>query len=84
VRSLGAAAKGAVGEPTEIDESELDDTESGYGEENIRPEDDWVDWIDHTFQLRHDIRVTIKLPADLNSKEAERLAGFIRQVPFGE
>ena len=38
----------------------------------------------HPFQLRPGLRITIKLPVDLTSKEAERLAGFIRQVPFDE
>ena len=79
VRSLGAAAQGTA-EPEAIDptdegkEIEADLVEAEYE----------LGWIIHTFQLRPAQRVTIKLPADLTAREAERLAGFIRQVPFTE
>lgn len=84
VRSLGAAAQGA-GQPEAIDPTEIEDGEA-EAENETYLEDDWEkpDWITHTFQLRPAQRVTIKLPVDLTAKEAERLAGFIRQVPFSE
>jgi hypothetical protein len=84
VRSLGAAAQGVTGQPEAIDLTEIDDGEAEA--ENETSEDDFEkwDWITHTFQLRPTQRVTIKLPMDLTAKEAERLAGFIRQVPFSE
>ncbi len=85
VRSLGIAAQGGSAElasidPLSLDESEADSTEN---------EGQWSDWdsddgIEHNFQLRPDTRISIRLPKDLNAKEAERLAGFIRQLPFGE
>jgi hypothetical protein len=43
-----------------------------------------VGWLDHAFQLRPNLRITIKLPADMTSKEAERLSGFVRQLPFND
>ena len=65
-------------DPTEIEDGEAEENEtSGADREEL-------DWITHTFQLRPAQRVTIKLPVDLTAKEAERLAGFIRQVPFSE
>ena len=84
VRSLGAAAQGVTGQPEAIDPTEIEDGEAEA--ENETSEDDWEEyvWITHTFQLRPAQRVTIKLPVDLTAKEAERLAGFIRQVPFSE
>lgn len=63
----------------------------------VRREGDWDDvvdaavedsgnrdtsWLDHAFQLRPDLRITIKLPADMTAKEADRLAGFVRQLSF--
>lgn len=87
-RGLGQAAQGAAVQPEgieEIDPAELEDIE---GEAPEPPEAEAEagegEWIGHTFQLRPDVRLTIKLPVDLTSKEAERLAGFIRQVPFDE
>ena len=38
--------------------------------------------VDHPFTLRSGLVVTIKLPEDLNEKEAERLANFIRTLPL--
>ena len=84
VQSLGQAANGTVREPKGINEDDLEDTNADVGEDASWNEPDWIDWIDHTFQLRPDLQITFRLPADLNSKEAERLAGFIRSVPFGE
>jgi hypothetical protein len=87
VRSLGAAAQGITGQPEAIDLTEIEEIDDIEAEgENEGPEGNFEegwDWITHTFQLRPTERVTIKLPADLTAKEAERLAGFIRQVPFG-
>lgn len=83
-RGLGQAAQGAAVQPEQIeavDPAELEDEAEPAGETS---DDDVGDgeWISHSFQLRADLRLSIKLPADLTSKEAERLAGFIRQVPF--
>jgi hypothetical protein len=84
VRSLGAAAQGVTGQPEAIDLTEIEDGEAEAENETLEGDFEKWDWITHTFQLRPDQRVTIKLPVDLTAKEAERLAGFIRQVPFSE
>lgn len=88
-RGLGQAARGEAAQPEKIDEvdpDELEDSEADVetaGETSDEVgEDDGL--IAHSFQLRPDLRLSIRLPADLTSKEAERLAGFIRQVPFGD
>jgi hypothetical protein len=36
----------------------------------------------HVFQLRADLRVKIELPQDLTPAEAERLATFVKSLPF--
>jgi hypothetical protein len=88
VRSLGAAAKGAGGQPTKIDPTQLDEEAEADTAENEElgsdPGESEDEWITHSFQLRADLRLTIKLPVDLTSKEADRLSGFIRQVPFND
>jgi hypothetical protein len=38
--------------------------------------------IEHPFALRPGLRVTLSLPADLTQIEAERLATFLRSLPF--
>lgn len=81
VRSLGAAAQGTA-EPEAIDPTEID--EGREIEADLVEAEYELGWIIHTFQLRPAQRVTIRLPADLTAREAERLAGFIRQVPFSE
>jgi hypothetical protein len=43
---------------------------------------DTDDTVKHRYVLRQDFEVQIDLPADLNAVEAERLAGFIRTLPF--
>jgi len=45
---------------------------------------DDVEMLKHGFQLRRDLPVDLELPADLTPSEAERLAGFIRTLPFTE
>lgn len=38
--------------------------------------------INHQFQLRPNLRIEFALPADLSKSEAERLAEFMRTLPF--
>lgn len=38
--------------------------------------------LDHFFNLRPDVRLHLKLPQDLSVDEAERLAAFVRTLPF--
>jgi hypothetical protein len=40
------------------------------------------DLLDHRFHLRKDLDVALKLPSDLTSTEAARLAAFIQTLPF--
>lgn len=39
-------------------------------------------YIAHKFQLRRDAMIEVALPADFTSVEAERLAAFIKTLPF--
>jgi hypothetical protein len=40
------------------------------------------DLLEHNFRLRRDMSVPLRLPADLTSAEASRLAAFIQTLPF--
>jgi len=40
--------------------------------------------IRHSFHLRSNVSVFFDLPEDLTRSEADRLAGFIRSLPFQE
>ena len=39
-------------------------------------------FIEHTYALRPGVSVTIALPADLTTREAERIAAYIQTLPF--
>jgi hypothetical protein len=39
--------------------------------------------LDHTFKLRPALAITVSLPGDLSVNESERLATFIKSLPFG-
>jgi len=51
-----------------------------YGENAIESKESHT--IEHSFVLREDFRVTLKLPSDLSTTEASRLASFISSIPF--
>jgi hypothetical protein len=74
LRSIGSAAMGLSG-LTEIDG---DSDEVAHDDELL----DGPDLTEHNFVLRPDLRVTFDLPVDLTAQEAERLAAFIRTLPF--
>jgi hypothetical protein len=79
--SLGRIAQGAASQPESIDPTDLDDDDTETAE--IEGSDSsHGEWISHSFQLRADLRITLNLPTDITAKEAERLSGFILQVPF--
>ena len=40
------------------------------------------DWITHSFYLRPDVTLEIELPPDLTTREAIRIARFVRALPF--
>jgi hypothetical protein len=64
---IGKAAKG-----------ETLDITSDVGEEESAESD----LVEHQFNLRAGMVVTIELPADFSEKEAERLSGFLRSLPL--
>lgn len=38
--------------------------------------------ISHRFQLRPELVITVQLPSDITTVEADRLSGFLRSLPF--
>lgn len=75
VKNIGAASMGKADELVEVGSDVEDDSIS----ENIRAD---TDTIQHTYSLRPDRTITITLPKDFTSKEAERFASFIQTLPF--
>lgn len=79
--SLGLVAKGEAAIPELIDLSSLDEEEDDLA--TVVADDDAEDGtLSHVFQLRQDMSLHFSLPADLTAREAERLAAFIRSLPF--
>jgi hypothetical protein len=72
--SVGRAAAGEVTEVQALSESEqnavIEEEEAGGG------------WIAHCFVLRPGVEVRLDLPSDLTNAEADRLAEFVRALPF--
>ena len=80
MRSLGGAAQGEAAELADIDPDSAEyETETPEGDSH-----EFEYSIEHGFQLRPDLRISIKLPQDFTAKEGERLAGFMRQLPFAD
>lgn len=78
-RALASVAKGerdeVPGSPEDLDEDcaiEQLQVTSATGPEMI----------DHSFRLRPDLAVVVRLPSDLDANEAARLAAFIQALPF--
>ena len=67
--SVGQAAAGETEKVEEI-------TEEDQGEE------DGANALRHSFRLRPDVTVTFELPANVTAGEAQRLADFLKTVPF--
>jgi len=75
IRSLAQVAHGQKVKPEEVPADAVEDegqdsAESGQGK------------LKHEFLLRDGFKLQIELPADLTDKEAERLAGFVKTLPF--
>lgn len=66
--SLRSAGKAAAGETLSVEE--IDDTEAVSRS------------LQHSYYLRSDRPITVDLPMDLTTKEAERLAAFIKSLPL--
>ena len=72
IRSLGKISIGRSSIPEAVpSDAQLDDMPSEVSSPTK-----------HEFALRSDLRVRFDLPSDLNEKEAERLAAFIRTLPL--
>ena len=83
VQSLGAAAKGVATKLEDVETNELEDEEEEMLEAGSLEIDAGADnLIYHSFQLRPDLQIIFRLPVDLTNKEAERISGFIKQIPF--
>jgi Mrr N-terminal domain len=64
--------RAAAGEQEQVDQF-LEDTESVECQHG---------WLTHGFHLRPDMTLEFELPSDLTSLEAERIAKFVRALPF--
>jgi len=78
--SLGEVAKGEAGSVEVINPDELEPEDDG--EASVAVSEQAEGFIQHPFQLRPDMAVTLSLPSDLTMKEAQRLAAFIQTIPF--
>jgi hypothetical protein len=84
--NLTDVSKAAAGEDIKIGavptaaEAEQAEDEAANGE----LESGGDDLVDHSFRLRRDLNVRLRLPASLTNAEAARLAAFIQTLPFDE
>jgi hypothetical protein len=69
---LVSVGQAAAGKGEHIEDISGDAVEEETGEQTL----------EHRFQLRPDQQVRLELPRDLTSREASRLADFIRTLPF--
>jgi hypothetical protein len=69
---LQDVGQAAAGELTEIDEAGTLEDEEAAAARTTR----------HTFQLRPESSIALELPSDLTAHEAQRLAEFIKTLPF--
>ena len=70
---LQDVGRAAAGELMEIEPADqLDDEDTGPARLTR-----------HVFQLRPEAAISLDLPADLTEKEAQRLAEFVKTLPFG-
>jgi hypothetical protein len=81
LRSVGAAALGDEVALLRLDTDRHEEEEVEDDDEDEEDEEDSAK-TRHGFLLRRDMRVHFDLPKDLTAAEAERLAAFIRTLPF--
>ncbi len=63
--------------------SQENENNQGFGtEETTTVNKDEVKFFSYSFPLRSNIVIALRLPADLNNAEAERLTGFIKTLPY--
>lgn len=77
VRSLGKVAAGGGSRLEEVPADAEIEEDEGAAETAAADET-----IPHVFQLRPDMKVEIALPEDLTDREADRLASWIKSLPF--
>ena len=75
---LIGVSRAAAGETDDIEE--LRGTEAEYEEEEEEEEEE--EGLSHHYVLRREFTVQIKLPSDFTGAEANRLAEFIKTLPF--
>ncbi len=81
IRSIAAAAKGEIIKIDVVTAASKEETlEAEEAKINTQHNDEFT----HTFRLRPDFDVAIKLPFDLTAREAERLGVFIKAIPLGD
>jgi hypothetical protein len=76
IRDVGAAASGSTKEIHKVDEDEVIEDDSA--------EDDEDALVEHAFNLRPGMKITLELPADITRREAERLAKFVEAIPLND
>jgi hypothetical protein len=69
-------AKAFLGEPVEITDEDDEGTEFNRTD-STNPNNH-----KHNFLLRPDLTIEVTLPLDITKEEANRLADFIRSIPF--
>ncbi len=69
-----AVGQAASGENVKVEEMTKEEAGGEEAEITLR----------HSYHLRHDVSVTFELPRDLTPIEAERLAQFLRSLPFNQ
>ena len=76
IRSIANASKGNTQLVTKIDDAAIEnDIEVSASQNTLK-------LIKHQINLRSDMAVEFLLPPDLTAREAERLAAFVKTIPF--
>ena len=52
--------------------------------QDAQEDDEGEDMLEHSFNLRPELTVTLRLPETFTAREAERLSGWIKSLPFDE
>lgn len=71
VKSLARIATGEADEAEDVPE-------------DAREDDEGEDMLEHSFNLRPELTVTLRLPENFTAREAERLSRWITSLPFEE
>jgi hypothetical protein len=73
-----AVGRNAAGQDTPIEQVDAATLAEDDSTEGVSVDGE----VTHSFRLRPDLSVDLKLPSDLTSTEATRLADFVRTLPF--